>query len=335
MAEPSLNRAEGIPCAQWSRTQRIDPVGTAGSHAGYVLVEWPLPWPRDAGDVQALGPVREVVAGRGFRVQLLVPETVRCRRIALYRRPPGPFTRFEGRELHVQLDAHLHVQPDAHVDAAGREDRGAPKGALDGAAIGDALGHAADRLLAGGGEPVGPCEVLLCTHGRRDRCCGSLGTRLWEQLRESGIERSGVRLARTSHTGGHRFAATCVVLPAGTAWGFLDPDAAHRVARGAGPLDDLLPRYRGCSGLDSPAAQALERAVLAEAGWPLLESARTVLDLGGGRLRLVASGPSGSRAWEATVVPAAARPVPDCGRPPGPSMRTETEHRVEDLLRLE
>lgn len=323
MAQPSLDPERGIPCAQWSRTQRVDPVGTAGSHAGFVLVEWPLPWPRDAGDVQALEPVRGVVAGRGFRIQLVVPEADRSRRVALYRRPPGPFTRFEGRELHVQ------------VDAAGRGESSASEGAPDDAAIGDALGRATERLLSGGGEPVGRCEVLLCTHGRRDRCCGSLGTRLWEQLRGSGIEGSGVRLARTSHTGGHRFAATCVVLPAGTAWGFIDPDALRRVALGAGPLDDLLPRYRGCSGLDSPAAQALERAVLAEAGWPLFDCARSVVDLGGGRLRLVASGPTGSAAWEATVVPRATRPVPDCGQPPGPSTRTGTEHRVEDLARLE
>ena len=322
MAEPPLDVVQGIPCAQWARAQEIDPVGTAGSHAGYVVVEWPLPWPRDAADVPALDAVREVVAGRGFRIQLLVPETDRCRRVALYRRPPGPFTRFEGRELQVE------------VGAVRRGDRTALDRAVDDPAIGDALSRATDRLLAGAGEPVEGSEVLVCTHGRRDRCCGSAGTRLFEQLRGSGLEGAGVRLARTSHTGGHRFAATCVVLPAGTAWGFLDPDALGRIVRRAGPLDDLLPRYRGCSGLDSSAAQALERAVLAEVGWPLFDCARSVEDLGGGRLRLVASGPAAAGAWEGTVVPAAARPVPDCGQPPELSTRTETEHRVEGLARL-
>jgi hypothetical protein len=322
MSERSPNPERGVPCAQWARAQRIDPVGTAGSHAGYVLAEWPLPWPRDAGDVQALAPVREAVAGRGFRIQLLVPEADRRRRVALYRRPPGPFTRFEGRELHVE------------VDAVRRGDRTALDGAVEDPGIGDSLGRATDRLLAGGGEPVGGCEVLVCTHGRRDRCCGSAGTSLWGQLRGSGLEGAGVRLARTSHTGGHRFAPTCVVLPAGTAWGFLDPDALGRIVRRAGPLDDLLPRYRGCSGLDSPAAQALERAVLAEVGWALFDCARSVVDAGGGRLRLVASGPATAGAWEATVVPAATRPVPDCGQPPELSKKTETEHRVEGLERL-
>ena len=42
-----------------------------------------------------------------------------------------------------------------------------------------------------------------------------------------------------------------------------------------GPLDDLLPRYRGCSGLSSPAVQALERAVFAELGWSLFDMARS------------------------------------------------------------
>ncbi len=318
MDEPSIEPARGPLCAEWSRTQRIDPVGTAGSYAGYLLVEWPLPWPRDAGDVQELEPVREVVAGEELRVQLLVPRAGGSRRIVLYRRPAGPFVAFEGSELRVAPE---------HDEVTGN---GA---APDGTAIGKALGRAAERLLAGRGDPIEGRDVLVCTHGRRDRCCGSLGTELWEQLRSSSFEHdTGVRLARTSHTGGHRFAATCIVLPEGTVWGYLDPDALRRIARRAGTLDDLLPRYRGCSGLGSPAAQVLERAVLAEVGWTLFDCTRHVEDLGGRRLRLTASGPAGTAAWEASVVAGRTLRVPDCGQPVELSKKTETEQRVEDLI---
>ena len=48
-------------------------------------------------------------------------------------------------------------------------------------------------------------DVLVCTHGTRDTCCGSLGTRLWRDL-----DAGGATVRRTSHTGGHRFAPTAV-----------------------------------------------------------------------------------------------------------------------------
>ncbi|MDA8309955.1 MAG: sucrase ferredoxin [Actinomycetota bacterium] len=325
--------AQPVRCAQWARAQQVDPVGTAGSYAGYLLVEWPLPWPRDAGDVEELQAVREAVTGLGLRFQLLVPAASLVRRVTLYRRPEGPFSAFEGREAHIWL----RPQDTTAADAAGA-----------GTSAAEAIARATEQLLAGGGEPVRHCDVLVCSHGRRDRCCGSLGTALWKQLSEAaaagtcdtgtaetaetaGAGAAGVRLARTSHTGGHRFAPTCIVLPAGTLWGFLDADALSRILRRTGPLDDLLPRYRGCSGLGSPGAQALERAVLREVGWPLFDQARSVEDLGAGRLRLSVTGPTGAAAWEATVRPGRMHPVPECGEPLELAKKTETEQRVEDF----
>ncbi|MGH8989138.1 MAG: sucrase ferredoxin, partial [Acidimicrobiales bacterium] len=259
---------------------------------------------------------RDAAAAQGLRLQLLVPEHGRSRRVTLYRRPTGAFTRFDGRELQVPVPAQVRAGVPAHRRAVG-------------AAVGERLGRAADELLAGGGVETGRPDFLVCTHGRRDRCCGSLGTELWEELGASGFDGDGARLARTSHTGGHRFAATCVVLPAGTVWGLLDADALRRIAMRRGPIDDLLPRYRGCSGLGSPAAQVLERSVLAEVGWPLFDCARSVEEVGGGRLRLSASGPAGTHAWEATVVPDRTVSVPDCGQPIELSKKTETQYRVE------
>jgi hypothetical protein len=121
-----------------------------------------------------------------------------------------------------------------------------------------------------------------------------------------------VRVWRTSHTGGHRFAPTAVVLPQGTAWAFCDRAALARIAQRNGPMDDLLPRYRGCSGMRSQAIQALERAVLSEVGWRLLDMARWGADLGGDRIELVVEDSSGERAvWEAHV-----RDAPRAGLPP-------------------
>jgi len=228
-------------CAQWARAEGVDPIGTAGCYDGYLLVERPLPWPRDVSDI--------VEAPPGVRVQAVVPEGEE-RRQFLYRRPGREwFSGFEG---------------------PGR-------------------------------------EVLVCGHGTRDVCCGSMGTALGNEVAGT---LGDVRLWRTSHTGGHRFAPTAVILPEGTVWAYLDAASLRRVVRreGAPPVE----LYRGCTGLPSPAAQAVERVALAAVGWPLLDQPRRAVALGAGRVRLETRA---GDAWEATVIEGRRMPVPVCGEP--------------------
>jgi hypothetical protein len=88
--------------------------------------------------------------------------------------------------------------------------------------------------------------VLVCTHGRRDVCCARLGVPVFRELaRDVEHEGTGVVL-QTSHLGGHRFAATLVLMPHGYQYGRLDMAAARRVMRGyfADRLTDL-DRLRG------------------------------------------------------------------------------------------
>ena len=148
-------------------------------------------------------------------------------------------------------------------------------------------------------EPLitdGITDFLSVPTAGGDRCCGSLGTTLAQELLADPLRfGDDVRLWRTSHTGGHRFAPTALVLPQGTSWAFCDKAALTRILRRSGPMDDLLPRYRGCGGLASPAVQALERAVLYELGWPLFDMTRRGVELGEGRTELVVEGPSGER----------------------------------------
>ena len=73
------------------------------------------------------------------------------------------------------------------------------------------------------------------------------------------------------------------------------------------PVDEHLFRYRGCAGLPSPAAQAVERMALAAAGWDVLDRPRRHTDLGGGRHRLEARGLG---TWEAHVADGRRLPVP-------------------------
>lgn len=102
-------------------------------------------------------------------------------------------------------------------------------------------------------EQSGPL-VLVCTHGRRDPCCARLGVPVFRELAKDHPD----RVLQTTHLGGHRFAATLVLLPHGYTYGRLDVAAARRVVRGyvAGRLTDLdRLRGRSCYPTDVQAAE--------------------------------------------------------------------------------
>lgn len=301
--ESAAGPGSGPLCAVWAREQRLDPIGTAGCYRGYLLVEWPLPWPRDLGDDPALAPVVEHARSAGMRLQGLVPvQEGGASHVIAYRWPEEGGARFARAELVVG----------------------------GGEVVAGAL-----AVLDEQPSTAGTTDVLVCTHGRRDRCCGSLGTALALELLVDPLQLGDdVRVWRTSHTGGHRFAPTALVLPQGTSWAFCDKAALTRIVRRSGPMEDLLPRYRGCGGLASPAVQALERAVLSELGWPLFDMTRRGAEREEGRTELVVEGPGGERVvWGADVRVGREVLSPSCGVAMELVTKTEPQLVVEHLRR--
>lgn len=61
--------------------------------------------------------------------------------------------------------------------------------------------------------------ILVCTNGKRDRACSREGMPVYQTL--AGLAADHVW--QSTHLGGHRFAATVLVLPAGLAYGHLTP----------------------------------------------------------------------------------------------------------------
>jgi hypothetical protein len=102
---------------------------------------------------------------------------------------------------------------------------------------------------------------MICTNSKRDICCSVRGRAVALQ---SGAQRPG-QVWECSHTGGHRFAPTGVLLPDGQTFGRLTGAAAVAVvdAAGVGEVPDRLlgAMYdRGRSHLP-PAGQAAESMV--------------------------------------------------------------------------
>jgi hypothetical protein len=111
-------------------------------------------------------------------------------------------------------------------------------------------------------EPFDQPLFVVCTHGKRDRCCAFYGRPLYEALRDE-LDEDWVW--QCTHVGGDRFAGNVVVFPEGLYFGRVGPADVPRLvdAHLAGQID--LERYRGrCS---YPfAVQAAEQALREELG---------------------------------------------------------------------
>lgn len=85
---------------------------------------------------------------------------------------------------------------------------------------------------------------LVCTHGKRDKCCARYGLPVYGTL--SGEE--GVSVWQTSHVGGHRFAANVLCFPHGIYNGYVSPDNVTALANAyhAGQLYPATYRGRAC-----------------------------------------------------------------------------------------
>jgi hypothetical protein len=93
---------------------------------------------------------------------------------------------------------------------------------LDFAAL--AAGNWSDGSLLSASTPEPKPVLLVCTNGKRDRCCALLGRALTLDLAElmASAGADGVDIWESDHLGGHRFAPTAAVLPTGYLYGRLD-----------------------------------------------------------------------------------------------------------------
>jgi hypothetical protein len=212
--------------------------GTAPFARGWIVVEHPAPWGRDALADNRLPPEvqQHLRTAKSHGVTVL-----------LARHPDRP-------ERTGPAGTHVWV---ARPAAGGMLLRHALMHDLAPLAFWDLEALASGSLPALGTTTPTPL-LLVCTHSRRDRCCAVNGRALMTDLLAARGPEARAQVWECSHIGGHRFAPVTLTLPSGTVHGRVTSAEALLDAVDHGSV--LLPSLRGRSSFPPP-LQAAEIAV--------------------------------------------------------------------------
>ncbi|KIZ14656.1 sucrase ferredoxin [Streptomyces natalensis] len=225
-------------CATASRETAEPVAGTAATARTWLLIEQPGPWGANALTHSHLDPhlgraLEAAADGTGVRVALI--------------RRPGRHADCHDLSRRRLFVAHTAPGNSWIRTTTVTDPRDILR--LDFAALG--AGNHGGIWDPYTGEPL----VLVCTNGKRDRCCALLGRPLAAELAAGGAESWEV-----THIGGHRFSPTLFVLPYGYAYGRASAPLVKDAVEAARDGRITLDHCRGRSAWDRP-AQAADLAV--------------------------------------------------------------------------
>jgi hypothetical protein len=226
-------------CAESSRDSGEKVFGTASTGETWLLVEYPSAWGKDA-----LGSSRLSPAVKSHLSDLLktIPRS-RLLFVKQHARPDGHFNFFVVR-AREQRPYVVELTLTDYEDLRG----------VNVAAI--AAGDSTE-----GGVLMRDPLYLVCTHGRRDKCCAKFGYALYKSLRE----RAGASVWQSSHVGGDRFAANLLCFPHGLFYARATELSGAHIVEEYGRGRVVLENYRGRA-CYSQQLQAAEYFVRAETG---------------------------------------------------------------------
>lgn len=245
-------------CSLVTQATGEDPIGSVANFDRLLVIEVPLPWPRGIRDAPRFPAAVEAALtkadthGISYRLYGVVPDKVHTpdglAHLIHTRRPSGA----------------------AAMSVYDKEDFLVPHERLGDLVT--ALLAEPDRLAAFAPYRAPSThirDVLVCTHGTRDRCCATFGYPVYSRLRRAFLQDAtgASRVWRVSHLGGHRFAPTLLDLPSGHSWAHLDDEAINRLERHDGPPPDLRRHYRGWAALRNLPVMVAERTVFEREGW--------------------------------------------------------------------
>jgi hypothetical protein len=217
-----------LPCSASSIAAGEPLVGSAPEASGWVCLEQNGPWGAKAWTDSHLDPevgaaIESAAGWQGVRPSLI-------------RRP--------GRHADAGVSTSrqvlvAHARPGRTWLLGARVDSPADLLDLDLAAVAAGDRGAVVASLPGL-APIDP-QLLVCTNGTRDTCCARLG----RPVAAAAALRFPDRVWEVTHTSGHRFAPTTVLLPSGSLHGRVLDAAPLLVAESEGSLD--VRGYRGRS----------------------------------------------------------------------------------------
>lgn len=234
-------------CSDQSRASSETTFGTASVGAMWLLLEYPFAWGYDALENSLLSSTVKDYLGA------LVSEVPHSRLLLIKRarirlRPVTLFI-VRCREIHpfiIRLELEDYAQL---LD-------------LDLASV------TAENLPPGGSVFDDPL-FLICTHGRRDKCCAKFGYPLFKSL----SEKEEQSVWQCSHVGGDRFAANLVCFPHGLFYAHVTANAGSEILEEYTQKRVALQNYRGRACYSSP-VQAAEYFIRTESGIGEVESFR-------------------------------------------------------------
>jgi hypothetical protein len=301
--------------ASWDLAEPL--AGTAATARTWLLLEQPGPWGAQALTSSHLDPalgraLKRAAEGTGVRV-------------ALIRRP--------GRHADCHTVAERQVYA-AHTAPGNTWLRSATTSdpeqllALDFTALGSGTPHSFDKVLDGRPH-IGDPLALVCTNGKRDRCCALLGRPLAAELAASGVDGAW----EVTHLGGHRFSPTLLVLPFGYAYGRAEAHTVKEILQGVREGRVVTEGCRGSSAWERP-GQAAELAVRTAVGEDAADALTVVRTDGEAPHWEVTVAHTDGRVWRVTVAQSSSLPPrpESCGSALGSPARMDVL-AVRELLR--
>ncbi|MDQ1049148.1 sucrase ferredoxin [Streptomyces sp. V4I2] len=266
--------------------------GTAATARTWLLLEQPGPWGAKALTSSHLDPA----LGRALEAAAKGTDV----RVALIRRPGRHADSGTPTTRHVYA---AHTLPgNAWLRSATTRD---PRELLDldFAALGTGDHSSFDTALDGRphtGEPL----ALVCTNGKRDRCCALLGRPLAAELAASGVGGTW----EVTHLGGHRFSPTLLVLPYGYAYGRAEAHAVKEILHSVQEGRIVVEGCRGNSAWERP-GQAAELAVRSAMGEYAADALTVVRTEGAAPRWEVTVAHADGRRWRVVVAQSASLPA--------------------------
>ncbi|MBV6627541.1 MAG: sucrase ferredoxin [Rivularia sp. (in: Bacteria)] len=237
-------------CSDNSRQAAEDIIGTATNNQTYVLIECPTPWSSDAFSSKWVPQ----------SLQLLVKEAKRAKLPIKFQLIANDFS-------HKADSTKLLIFHQEEGGGKGYSKREFKLENIEQAA------SAIKKWLWGKNlkweiDASATRDILICTHGSHDRCCARYGNPFYFHAKNliSDMGLDNVKIWRSSHFGGHRFAPTMIDLPEGRYYGNLDIQSLKSILTHTGDIKRFKDIYRGW-GILPRSIQIVERELILRYGW--------------------------------------------------------------------